>query len=239
VRQAVAEVFATPAAAEAFLSLPGAKPAVRVDEGGSTELAEALTRLAVTVGSETNTVSIATEAGRLATASRTVRPRLLAQAIAAWAIFSAIGEVACAGDAHCVERAFEEWDGAEAVADRARRAGATDAQAWRAAELARALLVLAPGELAAAAGEVRLPAAWFEHASIRSATGWHEWQGRYFISAEAWDELVDALGEREALLGHTGADGSASGLRQHAAELRRRAAEAGYAVDGMEGHDGR
>ena len=34
-------------------------------------------------------------------------------------------------------------------------------------------------------------------AAVRAASGWNEWQGATYISAEAWDEFVDALAERD------------------------------------------
>jgi hypothetical protein len=153
-----------------------------------------------------------------------VRPRLLAQALAGWSLFSAIGDLACAGDRDRTVAAFDDWDGSVGVGDLARRAGAGDAQAWRTAELTRALLALAPGALVEAADADGLPLAWFESPAIRAATGWNEWQGRTYLSAEAWDEFVDAVAEREMLLDSRDASDAA-------AELRRRAAEAAYRVD--------
>ena len=68
--------------------------------------------------------------------------------------------------------AFDAWDGADAVGDLARRSGTGDAQAWRAAELTRALLALEPGALLEAADADGLPTAWFELPAVRAATGW-------------------------------------------------------------------
>ena len=53
-------------------------------------------------------------------------------------------------------------------------------------------------------------------------------EGKTYIAAEAWDQFVDALAEREMLLDLPGAS-------DHAAELRRRAADAGYGLGGTEG----
>ena len=166
-------------------------------------------------------ISIAYDTARLAAHVRTVRPRLLAQALAGWAIFDAVGSIACDGRAEQTVAAFDDWDGALAVGDLARRSGSGDAQAWRAAELARALLAIEPGELVKAADAEGLPRAWFELGAVRAATGWNEWQGSTYIAAEAWDEFVDAVAERDMLLDLPGAGNAA-------AELRRRAAEAGY-----------
>ena len=88
-------------------------------------------------------------------------------------------------------------------------------------EDARALLALEPGALLEAADADGLPMAWFELPAVRAATGWNQWEGTTYIAAEAWDQFVDALAEREMLLDLPGAS-------DHAAELRRRAAEAGY-----------
>ena len=75
--------------------------------------------------------------------------------------------------------------------------------------------------LLSAAGDDGMPAAWFESAAVRAASGWNEWQGATYLSQEAWDELVGALAERDDLLGLPNA-------RDAAAELRRRAAVASY-----------
>ena len=87
--------------------------------------------------------------------------------------------------------------------------------------------MLEPGALVEAADAPGLPATWFESTAVRAATGWNEWQGHTYLSAEAWDEFVDAVAEREMLLELPGASNAAS-------ELRRRAAEAGYRLDSDE-----
>jgi hypothetical protein len=163
---------------------------------------------------------------------RGVRPRLLAQALAGWAIFEAIGSIACEGRPERTVEAFDAWDGAVAVGDLARKSGTGDAQAWRAAELARALLAVAPGDLIKAADADGLPRAWFDLPAVRAATGWNEWEGETYISAEAWDEFVDAIAERELVL-------ELSGASNAAAELRRRAAEAGYRLTSTDDSTGR
>ena len=73
-----------------------------------------------------------------------------------------------------------------------------------------------------------LPVAWFESNAVRAATGWNEWEGQTYLSAEAWDEFVDAVAEREMLVDQPGASNAA-------AELRRRAAEVSYRLDSAEG----
>jgi hypothetical protein len=221
-RQGVGAIFATRVAEEAFL------PELSVDadtragaDAARAGLTAAMERLAGAAGVSVDTVSIAYETGRLASRVRSVRPRLLAQAVAGWVIVGAIGEVACDGEAERTIAAFDDWDASAAVGDLARRAGSGDAQAWRAVELVRALLALEPGSLAAAAEAEGLPYAWFEQPALRAASGWNEWQGETYIAQEAWDELVDALAARDELLEMPAAGDAA-------ASLRRRAAKAGY-----------
>lgn len=221
-REAVGAVFATRVAEEAFLPEAMVDPDTQVGaDFARASLALAFDRLAAVVGVKEDTVSVAHEASRLAARVRAVRPRLLAQALAGWTVFSAIGDLACEGDAERSVNAYDDWDAAVTVGDLARRAGSGDAHAWRVAELSRALLSVVPGALVAAADEDGLPSAWFESSAVRSATGWNEWQGQVYLSQEAWDEFVDALAEREMLLELSGASAAA-------AELRRRAAESGY-----------
>jgi len=222
VREAVRAVFSTRVAEEAFLPDAMSDRDTRAgSDAARTAVAEAFKRLATVVGTDEDTVSVAYEASRLAAKVRGVRPRLLAQALAGWTVFKAIGDIACDGHAERTVEAFDEWDGAAAVGDLARKSGTGDAQAWRAAELARALLAVDPGELLKAADQDGLPQAWFELDAVRAATGWNEWEGKTYISAEAWDEFVDAVAEREMLLDLPGASNAA-------AELRRRAAETGH-----------
>ena len=85
-------------------------------------------------------------------------------------------------------------------------------------------MAIEPGELLKAADADGLPVAWFELPAVRAATGWNEWEGSTYIAAEAWDQFVDAVAEREMLL-------ELSGASDYAAELRRRAAEASYRLD--------
>ncbi len=228
IRDAVAAVFATRVAEHAFLPRVGADPETEAGaDAARASLSDALERVATIAGRREDTVSIAHETSRLATAVRSVRPRLLSQGIAAWVIFDAISEVACDGDPVRATSAFDDWGAAAAAGDRARRAGSGDAQAWRAVELARALLAIGPGALLTAADVDALPQAWFESRAVRAATGWNEWQGQTYLSQEAWDEFIDALSERDDLLGKPSAIDAA-------AELRRRAAAAGYRLGGTD-----
>ena len=132
-----------------------------------------------------------------------------------------MGEVACEGDAVRTTVAFDDWDAASAVGDLARRSGSGDAQAWRAVEMARALLALPPGASLAALEVATLPLTWFADGAVRAAAGWNEWEGAAYINQEAWDELVDVLAQRDRLLGLPKASDAA-------AQLKRRAASAGY-----------
>jgi len=224
-REAVAAVFSTRVAGEAFLPEVSAEPETHSGaDAARASLAAAFENLANVAGASEDTVSIAYEMSRLAGLVRSVRPRLLAQSVAGWVIFSAVGDLACDEGVGRLTAAFDEWDAAVAVGDLARRSGSTDAQAWRAVELARALLAVAPGELAEAVDDDGLPRTWFESAAVRSATGWNEWQGETYLAQEAWDEFVDALAERDMLAGLSVASGPA-------AELRRRAAVNGYRLD--------
>jgi hypothetical protein len=229
VRAAVRGVFATRVAEEAFLPDASGGPDTQVGaDAARSALTAAFDRLASVTDSDEDIANIGLETSRLTARVRTVRPRLLAQALAGWTIFSAVGRVACEGHPGRTSDAFEDWDGADAVGDLARKSGTGDGQAWRAAELARALLALEPGALLEAADADGLPRAWFDLPAVRAATGWNEWEGEVFISAEAWDEFVDALAEREMLLDLPGAS-------DHAAELRRRAAEASYKLEPTDG----
>ncbi len=222
VREAVRAVFATRVAEEAFLPDAGADNETQAGaDAARAALAAAFDRLESVTEADVDTVSIAHETARMAAVVRTVRPRLLAQALAGWAIFDAIGSIACEGQTERVVETFDTWDGALAVGDLARKSGTGDAPAWRAAELARALLAIEPGDLLKAADAEGLPQAWFDLGAVRAATGWNRWEEETYISAEAWDEFVDAVAEREMLLELPGANAAA-------AELRRRAAEAGY-----------
>jgi glycosidase len=225
-REAVRAVFATRLAEEAFLPELSAEPETAAGaDAARASLAVAIDRVAGAAGVDEDTVSIAYETAKLTARARTVRPRLLAQAIAGWAVFSAIGELACGGDAERMMIAFDDLEAATAVGDLARRSGSGDAQAWRVVELGRALLATPPGALVAAADAAGLPAAWFESAAVRAASGWNEWEGATYLSQEAWDEFVDALAERDDLL-------ELPSALDAAAELRRRASAAGYRLSG-------
>ncbi|MFV2062466.1 MAG: alpha-amylase family glycosyl hydrolase [Chloroflexota bacterium] len=227
-RAAVASLFATRVAEEAFL--PGATVAPDTHPGadaGRAELAAAVDRVARAADYGDTTVSTAHDAAHFARLTPSLRPRLVAQATAAWAIFQIVGEVACDGDATRITQAFDEWDAAEVVAELARRSGSGDGQAERVVELARALLAIEPGALASAASADGLPLAWFESEAVRTAVGWNEWQGATYLSQEAWDELIGTLAERDGLL-------EVESAGPAAAELRRRAAAQRYRLDVQE-----
>jgi glycosidase len=224
-REAVAGIFATRIVAEAFLPDPGSDLETRTGaDAARASLSAAFERLAAAAGVSGDAAGLVHDTAVLALTVRSVHPGLIAQALAGWVVFEAVGSLACGADAARTAVAFDDWDGASAVSELARRAGAGDAHARRVAELARAMLVVAPGALAEAADEEGLPSAWFELPAVRAATGWNEWRGGRYISAEAWDEFVGALSEREALLG-------SSDVGEAATELRRRAAETGYRLD--------
>jgi hypothetical protein len=221
----VAAVFATRIAESAFLPRPSGAPETETGaDAARAEYASAMAHLAAIAGSDQQPLTLAHDFARLADAVRTVKPRLLSQAIAGWVVFNAIGELACGGEQGRTSVAFDDWEGAAAMGQQARRSGSGDAQAWRAVELTRALLAIAPGALLKAADDEGLPLSWFESEAVRTAVGWNEWQGHAYVSQEAWDELVDAVAERDDLLHLPSA-------LDTAAELRRRAALAGYRLE--------
>ncbi len=226
VREAIAAIFATRAVQEAFLPEPASDADTQHGaDAARAGLSGAIDRLVAVTGCGGDTVSIAFDLSQRIGRARAVRPRLLAQAVAGWAIFDAVAQLACEADVTKTVLAFDEWDAAAAVSDLARRAGSADAQAWRVVELTRALLTLAPGVLAEMAAGDGLPGAWFASPAVRLASGWNEWQGATYLRQEAWDELIDALAARDLLLDLDGAEVAAT-------ELKRRAAAAGYRLDG-------
>jgi glycosidase len=228
VRAAVALLLTARLTGEAFL--PGPVEAARtraaadqpaVSGAPEAEIAAALEELARASEQPSPAPDLVARSTLRLRLVRSLRPRLVAQAVAGWVLGSTVGAVACADDAARSLAAYDDWETAGAVGDLARRAGSSDAHAWRASELARALLAVAEGELEEAVSKEGLPLAWFERPAVRTASGWNEWQAARYISAEAWGELLDALAARDALLGR-----EASGLA--AAELKRRAGLAGY-----------
>jgi hypothetical protein len=218
-REAVAALFDS--AQAAFLP---SVPLEREPAPALAALMEGLARLAGLAGTDVDVVSIANETSDRAAATSAARPLLFAQALTGWALFDAVGLVACGGDPARNEAAFDDWGASAAIGELSRRAGATDSQAWRVVELARALLRIGRGDLAAAAADPGLPAAWFSSAAVRAASGWNEWQGAAFVGREPWDELVDAVAARDAILREP--DATAAAI-----ELKRRAAAMSYRVD--------
>jgi hypothetical protein len=192
------------------------------------ELREAFEALATAAGRHAAAsgppwADAAAHVGRMAVPIGELRPRLISQAVAAWLVSSAIGEVACGGDAEETQRVFDDWEVAAGIDDLARRAGSSDGQAWRAVELARALIAVPPGALVDAVAGDGLPQPWFEHPAVRSATGWNEWQGATYISQEAWHELLEALAARDALAERADTTSASASV-----ELQRRAKSLGY-----------
>ena len=225
IRATVASICATRVVEEAFLPGQAIDPDTHTGaDAGRADLAAAIDRLAQATDHADATVSTAHEAAHLARLTRTLRPRLISQATAAWAIFAVIGEIACQGHAKRTVQAFDAWDAAQVIGDLARRSGSSDAHAWRVVELARALLAIEPGALGLAVEEAGLPQGWFESSALRSAAGWNEWQGVVYVSQEAWDEVVDAIAARDGLMEMVDTDLAA-------AELKRRAAAVSYRLD--------
>ena len=208
-RAAVAAVFATRLARDAFLPLPDTPPAA--------------TRLAAAVASDRCRVAGGARAGRRGRRHRWAARRAWSPDRQGWHDASAgcvpaswprpwparswpppSGRSPAATTASAPSSAFDDWEMAAAIDEGARGSGSSDAQAWRCVELARALLALPPGALAAAAATPGLPEAWFALPAVRAASGWNEWQGARYLSQEAWSELLEALGARDGLLAEDG-----------------------------------
>ncbi len=208
VRAAVAAVFATRLARDAFLPRakvpPDTRPGAAGDGTEEDELRVALERLALAAGTQRPPAETVTQTARLARRVRGVQPSFVAQAVAGAILAAAIGKVACGDDRGRATAAFDDWEMAAAIDEAARSAGSSDAQAWRAVEVARALLALPPGALLEAVSMAGLPDAWFARAAVRAAVGWNEWQGTRYLSQEAWSEFLEALGARDALLDAAG-----------------------------------
>jgi hypothetical protein len=230
-REAVAALFGSPAVELAFVSpttdlavdMTGTSEAAGTSATAGGERPHALERLAALAGMGGDAAAAREMPGHLSRA-RAVRPRLLAQAVAGWAVSDAVGRVACGGDPLRTEAAFDDWGASAAIGELSRRSGATDSQAWRVVELARALVGIERGSLMKVAAGPGLPSAWFSSAGVRTASGWHEWQGVGYVGQEPWDELVDAVAARDLILGEPG--GPAAAMK-----LKRRAAAMGYRVD--------
>ena len=231
IREAIRALFSCRIVEEAFLPGPLQDPETRSGaDAGRTAFVAAVEQLATAAGNAAGTVSLAHDTDRLARLAPSVRPRLAAQAVAAWAIFHVVGEIACEGDVTATTRAFDEWDAAALVGDLSRRSGSGDAQAWRVVELTRALLAIEPGAVGRAASEAAMPEGWFGLDVVAAAVGVNEWEGSTYISQEAWDELIEALAERDGLLGLEGVVAAAADLKRRAAAVSYRLAEPGAAA---------
>jgi glycosidase len=223
IRDAVAACFATSTARIAFL--PPAEVLARAGSAeppGSTatDLAEALARLTEIRQVDADVQDLSAKVASRLAAARAIRPRIVAQCVVGALLFEPVTQVACDADIGRALAAFDEWGVAATIGELTRQAGATDAQAWRVVELARALVAIGPGRLGHAPSD-GLPTAWFEVEAVRLATGWNRWQDETYLSREAWGELLDALAARDAVVGIDGA-------AEAATELKRRAAAADY-----------
>ena len=169
-------------------------------------LVAAFERLASVVGSDEDTASMAIETARLSASVRTRAPA------AAGPGAGRLGDLQRRGQRRLREpRRSARWR--RSMPGMAPRrwaiwpasSGTGDAQAWRAAELARALLARRAWR-ACSRRPTRTACrrAWFALPAVRAATGWNEWEGAEYISAEAWDQFVDAVAEREMLLDLSG-----------------------------------
>ncbi len=200
--------------------------AAGTDTNDLADLEPALRRLADAVGTSADVGPAARRLSAALVSARALHPRSVTQAVVGWAVGRAMGEIACEGDPERTADAFDAWEGASPLEDVARRAGSSDAQAWRSVELARCLLVLPVGALESAAAGSGLPEDWFERPAVRVACGWNAWQGATYVSQEGWLEVLEALAARDGrLLGHPAASAAASRLAQ-------RAAARGYRISG-------
>jgi glycosidase len=223
-------------------------------------LEEALARLVAASGADVDASMIATRVARQLGAVAALVPAMHRMALTGWVLGAAMAEAGALGSVvtgdgeagPLAADAFARWDAAEAFGAALRELGERDADAWRATQLARALLAVpmdalaprAPSGAEGAGGEgegrdraVRvaqapggdapgpdLPA-WLDLPPVREAAGWNEWQGRRFVVRESWDQLVDVLAARDAILGRPA-------HAQVAADLKVAAAREGYEVRG-------
>ena len=178
IRTAVSGILATRLAADAFLPAPDASPGrgadgsatdargvpsgpsrttVPDDLAAAAELEVACRRLAEAAGTAPPAPATLEEAIARLRSARSLRPRLVAQVVAGWALGELIGRIATPGDPGRTLAAFDAWEVAGGIGDLARRAGSSDAHAWRASELARGLLALPAGALRDAAAGPGLP----------------------------------------------------------------------------------
>lgn len=191
--------------------------------GALVRAAEALARLRDAAGTDGDPSAAAENlAARLAGSAQLPRP-LWRAAVAGWALGTAMGEATARADPVEVVRDLDAWGGGDALGSVLSELGESDADAWRATELARALLAVAPGALSTASGEGSLPA-WLAESAVRHAVGWQERQGYGHIVREAWDELLDVLAARDGIL-------DLESSAQAAARLKALARQMGYQVE--------
>ena len=189
------------------------------------ELSHALRRLRDATGSAAEPEPIAASlAGAL---SRLARGRRLAAntSVAGWLVGDAVASVADAVDRARRVETFDDWDVGAALGARMRGLGYSDAVTWRSMELARAMLAIPPGELVDASDDETVVDAWLERPAVRAASGWNEWEGRRYVSREAWEEVLETIAVRDRLL----AVAPDAVVRAAARRLEGRMAAAGYA----------
>lgn len=171
-------------------------------------------------------------ATRLARAAG-VDPPLFRAALAGWVLGEAVANVT-GGDATGIDATggvdtgrvaldFDAWGLGRALGAALHELGEGDADIWRATELARALLAVAPGTLSTASGLGSLPG-WLADPAVRQAVGWQERQGCGHIVREAWDELLDMLAARDGIL-------DLETSAQAAVRLKALARQTGYQVE--------
>jgi glycosidase len=146
-------------------------------------------------------------------------------AMIGWALGAAIEETAReSGPATGV---FDAWNVGSSLAAAFGGVGLDAQAAWRGVEISRALVGLPDGALSGirGSGETALAALgpWFVTEAVRTATGWHVWDGVEWVRQEAWEELLDAVAARDLV------SGDARSF-ERAARLRRAVARSGFRV---------
>ena len=106
-------------------------------------------------------------------------------------------------------------------------AGYTDAATWRVRRAgSRRCWRSRPAISLPRATRTRSSSRGSSSTAVRAASGWNEWQGRRYVSREAWEELLDAVVARDRLL----AVAPDAVIRAAARRLEGRMAAAGYEV---------
>jgi glycosidase len=147
-----------------------------------------------------------------------------------WTMADAVLAFAPAHGAHRA-RAIDGWGINRSLGAAVRGLDLSDAEAWRAVELVRALLALGSGPGSRGADRASVPASWFDDPNVQAATGWNQHERAEYVNREAYTELVDALAARDAAMGSA----ASFSLAKRRADA---AAAHGYLVAGSTGTPG-